>query len=82
MLVTDCGEDHMSDDAAARGTDAEWLGRLVAARGLGRAYALFPETVTASFTRASQCMTTLPKGFPPLTEPATRFDPTAVTGAE
>ncbi len=72
----------MSDDGTGRSTDADWIRRLVAARGLGRAYALFPETVAAAFARASQCMTTLPTSFPPLTEPATCFDPTGVTGAE
>lgn len=72
----------MSDGGNSRSTDAEWLRRLVAARGLGRAYALFPDTVAAAFARAGQCMTTFPTSFPSLTEPSTRFDPTAVTGAE
>jgi hypothetical protein len=72
----------MSDSGNSRNTEADWLRRLVAARGLGRAYALFPDTLAAAFTRASQCMTTLPTNFPSLTEPSTRFDPTAETGTE
>ena len=67
----------MADTAKTESPDAEWLRRLAAARGLGRAHALFPDTVAAAFARASQCMSTLPATFPPLTEPATTFDPAA-----
>jgi hypothetical protein len=52
--------------------------RLAAARGLGRAFAMYPETVTAAFVRASQCMSTLPPNMSPVTEPMPRFDPAAV----
>src|SRR5450631_1205965 len=38
-------EDEMADTAKIEGPDAEWMRRLAAARGLGRAQALFPDTV-------------------------------------
>jgi hypothetical protein len=68
----------MSDAARAQ---AEWMRRLAAARGLGRAFAMYPEAVTAAFARASQCMTTLPADMSPVTEPMPRFDPAAVEAA-
>jgi hypothetical protein len=67
----------MADTANADGPDPEWLRRLAAARGLGRAHALFPDAVAAAFTRAGQCMNTLPATFPAHTEPAVTFDPAA-----
>jgi hypothetical protein len=53
-----------------------------AARGLGRAFAMYPETVTAAFARASQCMSTLPANMSPVTEPMSRFDPQPSRGTE
>jgi hypothetical protein len=70
-------EDDMTDIANAESPDAESLRRLAAARGLGRAQALFPDTVAAAFARAGQCMNTLPATFPLLTEPPVTFDPAA-----
>ena len=67
----------MPDTANAESLDAESLRHLAAARGLGRAHALFPDTVAAAFARAGQCMSTLPPTFPPLSEPAVIFDPAA-----
>ncbi len=67
----------MADTANAETPDAEWMRRLATARGLGRAHALFPDTVAAAYMRASQAMSTLPATFPPLTEPAVTFDPAA-----
>jgi hypothetical protein len=67
----------MADTAKTDSPDAESLRRLAAARGLGRAHTLFPDTVAAAFARSSQAMSTLPPTFPPLTEPATTFDPAA-----
>ena len=67
----------MADTANTECPDAEWLRRLATARGLGRAHALFPDTVAAAFVRGSQAMSTLPATFPPLTEPAIIFDPAA-----
>jgi hypothetical protein len=71
----------MSDAAKTGGAQAEWMRRLAAARGLGRAFAMYPETVTAAFARASQCMSTLPANMSPVTEPMPRFDPAAVEAA-
>jgi hypothetical protein len=68
----------MSDAAKTGSAQAEWMRRLAAARGLGRAFAMYPETVTAAFARASQCMSTLPANMSPVTEPMPRFDPAAV----
>jgi hypothetical protein len=64
----------MADTTNAESPDAEWLRRLVSARGLGRAHALFPDTVAAAYVRASQAMSTT---FPAVTEPAITFDPDA-----
>jgi hypothetical protein len=72
----------MSDEAKAESTEAEWMRRLVAARGLGRTFAMYPEIVTAAFARASLCMSTLPASMSPVTEPAPRFDPAAFTVPE
>jgi hypothetical protein len=70
----------MSDAVKAGSAQAKWMRRLAASRGLGRAFAMYPETVTAAFARASQCMSTLPLNMSPATEPMSRFDPAAVTG--
>jgi hypothetical protein len=67
----------MADTAKTEGPDAESLRRLAAARGLERVHTLFPDTVAAAFARGSQAMRTLPAMFPPLTEPASTFDPAA-----
>jgi hypothetical protein len=72
----------MSDAAKAESAEAEWMRRLAAARGLGRTFAVYPETVTAAFVRASQCMATLPATMSPATEPMPRFDPAAATVPE
>jgi hypothetical protein len=71
----------MADTAKAESPDAEWIRRLAAARGLGHAHALFPDTVAAAFARGSQAMST-PGTFSPLTEPAVVFDPAAFTVPE
>jgi hypothetical protein len=70
----------MSDAVKTGSAQAEWMRRLAAARGLGRAFAMYPETFTAAFAQASQCMSTLPANMSPMTEPMSRFDPAAVTG--
>jgi hypothetical protein len=71
----------MADTAKAESPDAETMRRLAAARGLGRAQALFPDTVAAAFARRSQSMNTA-GAIPPLTEPASTFDPAAFTVPE
>jgi len=65
----------MADEAKPESPEAECLRRLVAARGLERAHALFPATVAAAVVRAGQCMTTLPATVSPITEPAVTFIP-------
>jgi hypothetical protein len=65
----------MTDTAKPESPDAESLRRLVAARGLERAYALFPATVAAAVVRAGQCLTTVPATLSPEIEPAVIFDP-------
>jgi hypothetical protein len=77
-----CGEHTMSDAAKTGSAKTEWMRRLAAARGLGRAFAMYPETVTAAFARASQCMCTLPANMSPVTEPMPRFDPAAARCTE
>jgi hypothetical protein len=69
----------MPDAEKTGSAQTEWIRRLAAARGLGRAFAMYPEAVTAAFARASQCMSTLPADMSPVTEPTPRFDPVAVT---
>jgi hypothetical protein len=58
----------MSDAAKTGSAQAEWMRRLAAARGLGRAFAMYAETVTAAFARASQCMSTLPADMSSVTD--------------
>jgi hypothetical protein len=69
-------EDEMADTAKPESPDAETMRRLAAARGLGRAQALFPDTVAAAFARGSQATSTAGT-IPPLTELAVTFDPAA-----
>jgi hypothetical protein len=56
---------------------AEWMRRLPP--HAGSAALCDPQTVTAAFARASQCMSTLPPNMSSATEPMPRFDPAAVT---
>jgi hypothetical protein len=70
-------ENEMADTPNPESPDAETMRRLAAARGLGRAQTLFPDTVAAAFARGSRSMSTAGT-FPPLTEPAATFDPAAV----
>ena len=61
----------MSKDTAPE--SAELLRALCEAYGLGRAYALFPDIVATAFARGRRPIGSLPDGFSPLTEPASRF---------
>jgi hypothetical protein len=54
---------------------AQWVRALVHARGLERAYALFPEVVAAAVARGTTSMSPLPADFSAVTEPAVAFDP-------
>jgi hypothetical protein len=66
----------MADTAKTESPDAETMRRLAASRGLGRAQALFPDTVAAAFARGSQSMSAAGT-IPALTELAATFDPAA-----
>jgi hypothetical protein len=61
----------MSNDKMPEPADV--MQALCELHGLGRAYQLFPEIVTAAFTRGRRPIGALPPGFSPLTEPVSRF---------
>ena len=56
---------------------AQWVRALAHARGLDRAYALYPETVTAAVARGTSSLSPVPAEFSAVTEPAVMFDPAA-----
>ena len=60
-------------------TDADAAAQMVRAfaqaRGLGRAYALYPDAVAAAVARGTGALSSLPAHFSPVTEPAISFDP-------
>lgn len=58
----------------------EQLKAQVEARGLTRAYALFPDQVAAAQARASTSLSPLPAEVSPTTEPAVSFDAAAAAG--
>jgi hypothetical protein len=76
-MVDDGATSTRTDTVKSESPDDESLRRLAAARGLERAYALFPATVAAAIVRAGQCMTTMPATVSPTAEPAIIFDPGA-----
>jgi hypothetical protein len=53
---------------------AQWIRSLAQARGLERAYALYPEAVAAAVARGTTSLGPLPADFSPVTEPAIMFD--------
>jgi hypothetical protein len=53
---------------------AEGIRTLAQARGLERAYALYPEAVAAAVARGSGSLGPLPADFSSVTEPAVMFD--------
>jgi hypothetical protein len=55
-------------------SSAEWIRTLARARGLDRAYALYPEAVAAAVARGTASLRPLPADFPAVTEPAIMFD--------
>jgi hypothetical protein len=65
----------MEKPEKAGSANALWVERLAEARGLGRALALFPETITAAIARASASLSPLPGDFSSTTEPAHIFGP-------
>jgi hypothetical protein len=67
----------MSDDSKPE--PAEIVRALAEARGLGRALALFPDTVATAYERGRRPIGSFAQALSPLTEPAGRF--TAHPGA-
>jgi hypothetical protein len=61
----------MSNDKTPEPADV--IQALCETHGLGRAYQLFPDIVTAAFARGRRPIGSFPPGFSPLTEPASRF---------
>jgi hypothetical protein len=53
---------------------AEWIRTLAQARGLERAYTLYPEAVAAAVARGTGSLGPLPADFSAVTEPAVMFD--------
>ena len=54
---------------------AQWVRAFAQARGLDRAYALYPDVVAAAVARGTGALSSLPAEFSPVTEPAASFDP-------
>ena len=54
---------------------AQWVRAFAQARGLDRAYALYPDVVAAAVARGTGALGSLPADFSPVTEPAISFDP-------
>ena len=65
----------MTDKPVTDIADALWVRALAQARGLERAYALFPEAVAAAVARGTSSLSPLPAEFSSTTEPALAFDP-------
>jgi hypothetical protein len=59
---------------------AQRIRALAQARGLERAYALYPEAIAAAVARGTGSLGTLPTGFSAITEPAVSFDPAKFGG--
>jgi len=62
------------------GLNVERLRELAGARGLERAYALFPEAIAAAVARGTGSLSPLPAEFSAVTEPAVTFDPAKFGG--
>ena len=60
-------------DADSERVGPEFIRALCEMRGLGRALALFPDTVAAAFARGSRPIGSFPDAFSPTTEPACPF---------
>jgi hypothetical protein len=58
----------------------QWICVLARARGLDRAYALYPDLVAAAVARGSASLGPLPADFSAVTEPAISFDPAKFAG--
>jgi hypothetical protein len=53
---------------------AQWVRALAQARGLDRAYALYPDAVAAAVARGAASLGPLPADFSSVTEPSVMFD--------
>jgi hypothetical protein len=53
----------------------QWVRALAQARGLDRAYALYPEAIAAAVAHGAGSLSPLPAEFSAVTEPAVAFDP-------
>jgi hypothetical protein len=51
-----------------------WVRALAQARGLDRAYALYPEAIVAAVARGAGSLGPMPTDFSAITEPAVTFD--------
>jgi len=60
----------MPDDTAPNAEHMRFIAEL---RGLGRMYALSPDTFTAAFVRGRRPIGSFPATYSPVTEPASRF---------
>jgi hypothetical protein len=58
----------------------QWMRVFARARGLDRAYALYPDLVAAAIARGSASLGPLPADFSAVTEPAFSFDPAKFAG--
>jgi hypothetical protein len=63
------------------GPTTQWVRALAQARGLDRAYALYPETIAAAVARGNGSLSPLPAEFSAVTEPAVAFDPAKFGGS-
>ncbi len=61
-------------DKPDTGSATQWIRTLAQARGLERAYALYPEAVAAAVARGTASLGPLPADFSSVTEPAVIFD--------
>ncbi len=59
---------------------AQWVRALAQARGLDRAYALYPEAVAAAVARGTASLSSLPGDLSSVTEPAVMFDAAKLFG--
>jgi len=62
------------------GPTTQWVRALAQARGLDRAYTLYPETIAAAVARGTGSLGPLPAEFSAVTELAITFDPTKFGG--
>jgi len=62
-------------DKPVTGLTASWVRAMAQARGLDRAYVLYPEIVAAAAVRGTGSLSPMSAEFSAVTEPAITFDP-------